>query len=40
MTWRGHLAPKLYSLNLNVWLSHVLVGLVWGACHLPFAYLF
>jgi membrane protease YdiL (CAAX protease family) len=38
--WRGYLAPKLYSLNLNIWLSHVLVGLVWGAWHLPFAYLF
>lgn len=34
--WRGYLAPKIYSLNLNIWVSHVLVGLVWGAWHLPF----
>jgi membrane protease YdiL (CAAX protease family) len=34
--WRGYLAPKLYSLRLNTWLSHVIVGLVWGAWHLPF----
>jgi len=35
--WRGYLAPRLYSLRLNTWLSHVIVGLVWGAWHLPFA---
>jgi membrane protease YdiL (CAAX protease family) len=38
--WRGYLAPKLYSLKLNLWLSHALVGLVWGAWHLPFLYAF
>jgi membrane protease YdiL (CAAX protease family) len=38
--WRGYLAPKLYSLNLNIWLSHAIVGLIWGAWHLPFAYVF
>jgi membrane protease YdiL (CAAX protease family) len=38
--WRGYLAPKLYSLRMNVWLSHALVGLVWGTWHLPFAYVF
>jgi membrane protease YdiL (CAAX protease family) len=34
--WRGYLAPKVYSLNMNIWLSHAIVGLVWGAWHLPF----
>ena len=39
-TWRGYLAPKVYSLKLNIWLSHVIVGLVWGAWHLPFVFVF
>jgi membrane protease YdiL (CAAX protease family) len=38
--WRGYLAPQVYSLKLNIWLSHALVGLVWGAWHLPFVYVF
>ncbi len=38
--WRGYLAPKLYSLNINIWLSHAIVGLIWGAWHLPFVYVF
>jgi membrane protease YdiL (CAAX protease family) len=38
--WRGYLAPKVYSLNLNIWLSHAIVGLVWGAWHLPFVLAF
>jgi len=38
--WRGYLAPKVYSLNLNVWVSHAIVGLVWGAWHLPFLFVF
>jgi membrane protease YdiL (CAAX protease family) len=38
--WRGYLAPKVYSLNLNIWLSHAIVGLVWGAWHLPFLFVF
>ena len=39
-TWRGYLAPKVYSLKLNIWLSHAIVGLVWGAWHLPFVFVF
>lgn len=39
-TWRGYLAPKVYSLNMNIWLSHAIVGLIWGAWHLPFVYAF
>jgi membrane protease YdiL (CAAX protease family) len=36
--WRGYLAPKVYSLNMNIWLSHAIVGMVWGAWHLPFVF--
>jgi len=39
-TWRGYLAPKVYSLNMNIWLSHAIVGLVWGTWHLPFIFVF
>ena len=39
-TWRGYLAPKVYSLNMNIWLSHAIVGLIWGAWHLPFVFVF
>ncbi|MFC1960846.1 type II CAAX prenyl endopeptidase Rce1 family protein [Chloroflexota bacterium] len=38
--WRGYLAPKVYSLNMNIWLSHVIIGVVWGAWHLPFVFVF
>ena len=36
--WRGYLAPKVYALNVNIWLSHAIVGMVWGAWHLPFVF--
>ncbi|MBC8504780.1 MAG: CPBP family intramembrane metalloprotease [Anaerolineales bacterium] len=39
-TWRGYLAPKVYSLKMKIWLSHAIVGLVWGAWHLPFVFAF
>jgi membrane protease YdiL (CAAX protease family) len=38
--WRGYFAPKVYSLNMNIWLSHAIVGMVWGAWHLPFVFVF
>ena len=39
--FRGYLAPKVYALKLNRLLSHCIVGLVWGAWHIPFlAYVF
>ncbi len=38
--WRGYLAPKVYSLGMNIWLSHAVVGIVWGAWHLPFVLVF
>jgi membrane protease YdiL (CAAX protease family) len=37
--WRGYLAPKVYSLGLNDYVGHIIVGLIWGAWHLPY-YLF
>jgi hypothetical protein len=37
--WRGYLAPKIYSLRLNDFVGHFIVGLVWGAWHIPY-YLF
>ena len=40
IAWRGYLAPKVYSLKMNIWLSHAIVGVVWGAWHLPFIFVF
>lgn len=37
--WRGYLAPKVYSLGLNDYAGHIVIGLVWGAWHIPY-YLF
>ena len=38
--WRGYLAPKVYQgLGLNGYGGHLLVGLIWGAWHIPY-YLF
>lgn len=34
--WRGYFAPKMYGLGLNVFTAHALVGLVWGAWHIPY----
>lgn len=34
--FRGYLAPKLYALNVNDWAAHAVVGLIWGAWHLPY----
>jgi membrane protease YdiL (CAAX protease family) len=36
VAWRGYLAPKVYSLGLNDFLGHFIVGLVWGAWHIPY----
>jgi len=38
--WRGYLAPKVYNLKKNIWLSHAFVGLIWGLWHLPFVMAF
>ena len=37
--WRGYLTPKIFSLGLNDFVGHLIVGLVWGAWHIPY-YLF
>jgi membrane protease YdiL (CAAX protease family) len=34
--WRGYLAPKVYSLGLNAYVGHTIVGLVWGGWHIPY----
>ena len=34
--WRGYLAPKMYSIGLNIWLAHALVAVVWASWHLPY----
>lgn len=38
--WRGYLAPRLYSLPLNTFVAHTVVGLIWAAWHLPYYYIF
>ncbi len=40
LAWRGYLAPKMHSLQMNTWRAHALVGLIWGTWHLPFIYVF
>lgn len=35
-SWRGYLAPKMYTLGMNTFMSHGIVGLIWGAWHLPY----
>lgn len=37
--WRGYLTPKVHSLGMNDYAGHLLVGLIWGAWHIPY-YLF
>ena len=37
--WRGYLTPKIHSLRLNDFVGHLIVGLIWGAWHIPY-YLF
>lgn len=37
--WRGYLTPKVHSLGMNDYVGHLLVGLIWGAWHIPY-YLF
>jgi len=34
--FRGYLAPRLSALRVNALAGHALVGLVWGAWHLPY----
>lgn len=34
--WRGYLTPKIHSLGVNAFVGHTLVGLIWGAWHIPY----
>jgi membrane protease YdiL (CAAX protease family) len=34
--WRGYLNPRLDSLGWSPWASAVLVGVIWGAWHVPY----
>jgi membrane protease YdiL (CAAX protease family) len=36
VAWRGYLAPKVYSLGLNDFVGHLIVGFIWGAWHIPY----
>ncbi|UKS31303.1 CPBP family intramembrane metalloprotease [Paenibacillus sp. HWE-109] len=40
LAWRGFLAPKLFALGYNRFLVHILVGVIWGAWHFPYLFLF
>lgn len=34
--WRGYLAPKVYQFELNAFVAHAVVGVLWGAWHIPY----
>ena len=34
--WRGYLAPKVYKFGLNAFVAHAVVGIIWGAWHIPY----
>ncbi|MFC0215519.1 type II CAAX prenyl endopeptidase Rce1 family protein [Paenibacillus chartarius] len=38
--WRGYLAPKLFMLGYPRLLVHITVGLIWGAWHFPYLFVF
>jgi len=35
-SWRGYLAPKMFTLGLNDFVAHLLVGIIWAVWHLPY----
>jgi membrane protease YdiL (CAAX protease family) len=35
-SWRGYLAPKIFTLGLNDFVGHILVGAIWAIWHLPY----
>lgn len=39
-SWRGYLAPKLFSLGLNRFITHLWVGVIWAAWHFPYLFVF
>jgi len=34
--WRGYLAPKLDSLNINRFMAYAIVAIMWASWHLPY----
>lgn len=38
--WRGYLTPRLLTLGYHRMFVHIVVGLVWGAWHFPYLFLF
>lgn len=38
--WRGYLAPKMYTLPMNTFVAHAVVGLIWASWHLPYYFIF
>ena len=34
--WRGYLLPRLDATGLGRWANHLVVGLIWGAWHIPY----
>jgi membrane protease YdiL (CAAX protease family) len=34
--WRGYLASKVYSLGINRYLAHAIVGVIWASWHFPY----
>lgn len=38
--WRGYLVPRLDSAGLGRWRNHLVVGLIWGAWHIPYVTVF
>jgi len=34
--WRGYLTPKVHSLELNDYVGHGVVGLIWAGWHVPY----
>lgn len=39
-SWRGYLAPELFVLKINRYLSHFIVGIVWALWHIPYNHIF
>lgn len=38
--WRGYLVPRLEAAGVGRWANHLVVGLVWGAWHIPYVAVF
>ena len=38
--WRGYLVPRLDAVGVERWMNHLVVGLIWGAWHIPYVTVF